>query len=152
MPYALISLILVQLGFIGASAFLYTRMRSKADADKAAMIPWGIKIEGAIGTADSAKRQVEMIELEHYKNLRALFESQALQIGELKGEIAVLRKELAQADIKIQTLQRMDRKARKEIAEEAASALPGPEEVPMNGMPYGDAPHAQSKRRFGAIP
>lgn len=117
---AIIGLLTVQLCIAGGCAFLYARFRSKADAERTLLAPWGIKVEAAIGTANDAKRAVETIELEHYKSLRSLFESQALQIANLKAENTALLQRIESLEVKVQTLQRMDRKERNKEAKLAA--------------------------------
>lgn len=152
---AIIAFFGVEIALVGASALLYSRMRAKADAERAASVPWGIKVEAAVGTAQSAKDTVERLKLEHYDNLRNLFESQVLQIAQLKGEIVTLRKEVEQLTTKVQTLQRGERREAKRaadqaVAEDGASPLPGPE---VNGVPFpGGASPEPGRRRFGHIP
>lgn len=143
--FGLMALLLVQVALSGASWFIYSRMRSTADAERAARPEWGIKVEAALGTARDAKQAVDTIELAHYKSLRSMFEDQVLQIGQLKGDIVTLKKEIEQLTTKVQTLQRMDRGFKKK-AEEAAPAMPGPEgpfegespldEAVRNGVAY----------------
>lgn len=161
MQFGLISLLLVQIGFIGASVLLYARMRSKADAENTSRIPWGIQVQGAIGTAEAAKRQVELIEVEHYKTLKSFFENQSLQISQLKSELLEAHKRIDALEIKVQTLQRMDRHDRKKMMEESlgtnlesdpmadAVAKGFAFELPRNGT---EPVKKQPMRTFGAIP
>lgn len=108
----IIALFGVQIILAGLSALIYSRMRSKADSTVAAMVPWGIEVKAAVGTANAAKSAVDMIELQHYKNLRSLFEDQALQIAQLKADKGELLKKIESLETKVLTLQRLDRKDR----------------------------------------
>lgn len=154
MQIALICLVLIQLAIAGGCGLLYARMRSKADAEQASMLPWGIKVEAAVGTAQAASAKVDMIEMEHYKNLRSLFESQVLQIAQLKATAENLQQQVDSLTTKVLSLQRMDRHAKKKEAdsfpaEDGASPLPGAE---MNGVPFPvDASSEPTRRRFGHV-
>lgn len=155
MQIALVCLVLIQLAIAGGCGLLYARMRSKADAEKASMVPWGIEVKAAVGTAQSAKDMVDKIELEHFKNLRSMFESQVLQIAQLKADIAGLQQQVDSLTTKVLSLQRMDRHAVKReadraLAEEVEPASPGPE---MNGVPFpGGSLTAPRRNSFGRIP
>lgn len=162
MQIALISLLCAQVVILGMGAAIYLRQRSQADAERIAKVDWGIKLEAAIGKADSAKQAVDMIEVSHYNKLRVKFEEQILEIAALKGELAEVKKELERVRVKAETAARMDRHARKKEAEEAASAQPGPEAAldaaRRNGtaiplFPPGDAsPRPRARSTFGQIP
>lgn len=151
---AVIALVMVEMAIAGGCALLYSRMRSKADSEKASMIPWGIEVKAAVGTANDAKRAVELLELEHYKSLRSMFEDQALQIANLKADNVKLLQRVESLELKVATLQRMDRAARKKeadaiLAEEAAPALPGSE---LNGVPFPEGASPEPRARsFGRI-
>lgn len=162
MQIGMVSLIFAQVVILVLGAAIYLRQRSQADAERIAKVDWGIKLEAAIGKADSAKQAVELIEVTHYNRLRAKFEEQVLEIASLKGELAELKKELDRVRVKAETAARMDRAARKRETEEAAPAMPGHggdhgldglirngQAVPL--FPGGASP-ASSRSGFGAIP
>lgn len=167
MIYGIISLLIVQLALVGATAILFLRLRSQADVEKHDHVGWGIKISAAVGTAEAAKRQVELVETEHFKALRTKFEAQELEIAELRKECISLRNEV----VTLRTA--LASKARSERLERQREEAPPPakngradvsddarilNEVIHNGTAYivppTAAPVAPQKpsRPFGSIP
>lgn len=167
MQYGLLSLILVQLVIAGGCLAIYLRQKSQMDVEKHDRVQWGIKITGAVGTADSAKHAVETIEVTHFKALRALFEAQGLELAECRKEITSLRNEVMQLRTKHASDARQVRREAKEIPQAGTTAAPADErrdtgettleELIRNGhaMPFpvpGAPPAATRTRPFGAIP
>jgi len=133
MQFGVISLILVQLGFVAATVAMYLRMRAHADVERTNQTSWGMEVKAAVGTANTAAQKVDMIELEHYKNLRSLFESQALQLANCRAEIERLQTKVETLEVKVASLNRMDRRDRAQVAREEARNTPEPKPAEGDG-------------------
>lgn len=133
--FAVMALLGLQLAIAAASLYAYNRIRGKEDAAGQEKLTWGIRIEAANSAADSAKRLVETMEVEHFKRLRALFEAQAAELAESRARITSLEKELKVCQMKLASEERIERRITKG---KAAKAEPDEEEedhVKGNGQP-----------------
>ena len=118
--FAVAALLVTQLVIAGLSLYAYNRIRGKEDTQGLKMDNWAARLELAVTTADSAKRQAEDIEVEHFRKLRALFNEQEIEIGRLGGKVKSLETELSLCNKKLATAARYDRRdAAKEKAGEA---------------------------------
>ncbi len=115
MVYGVISLITAQILILCLTCAAYLRMRSHQDTEKHDRISWGIKVDAAVSVADSAKRQVEMIEMSHYKALLSKFEAQNLEIADMHKELLSLRNEVVNLRVRHASETRAEK--RKEIRE-----------------------------------
>ena len=101
----LLALLLVQLGFIGAVVYLYFRIRTTSDMGIAERTNWAARIELAVTNADSAKRQAETIETEHYRKLRALYENATADLARCQADVKAL-------SVKVLSEERQERRVR----------------------------------------
>jgi len=127
--FAVVALLGLQLAIAGISLYAYNRIRSKEDTSGMKMDNWAARLELAITTADSAKRQAEDIEVEHFRKLRALFNEQEIEIGRLAGKVKALEVELTLCNKKLATAARYDRRDNAKAAKE--------EEDPTDSLPPG---------------
>lgn len=134
--FAVAALLVTQLVIAGLSLYAYNRIRSKEDSAGLQMGNWAAKLELAVTTADSAKRQAEDIEVEHFRKLRALFNEQEVEIGRLNGKVKALEVELQSCTKKLATAARYDRR---DSAKAAKAAQEGDDddqgEGPIPGLP-----------------
>jgi hypothetical protein len=151
--FAVAALLVTQLVIAGLSLYAYNRIRGKEDTQGLKMDNWAARLELAVTTADSAKRQAEDIEVEHFRKLRALFNEQEIEIGRLNGKVKALEAELTICTKKLATAARYDRrdkeKADKEAAQEAGEDQVDPQ-LPT-GLPAN--PTMEDLRKLGlAVP
>lgn len=169
--FAVAALLVTQLVIAGLSLYAYNRIRSKEDTAGLQMGNWAAKLELAVTTADSAKRQAEDIEVEHFRKLRALFNEMEVELGTLRGKVKSLETELALCHKKLATSERYERRDKAkaaraaslgddegDIAEELVSGLPAKPTmedlrkaglaVPMSPI---QAPAQQPASTFGKV-
>lgn len=118
---AIFSLVALQLAFVGASLYAYSRIRSQQDSQGQQREAWSAELKLAVTNADSARRTAEQIETEHFKKLRALFEVQAGELSSANARILALERELKVCQTKLASEERINRRdeARKRKREEA---------------------------------
>lgn len=135
--FAVVALLFVQAAFAAACLYAYTRIRTSQDNAGQAVAGWAAKVELAVTTADSAKRQVETIEVEKYNRLRT-------RTDELESELRKCQLALKVCETKISSEERMQRRA--------ASKASKVEEQEGEEADGAGAPTAASLARLGAIP
>lgn len=164
MAYGVVSIIIAQLVVFALGLAVYLRQQSQMDVEKHDRVEWGIKISGAVGTADSAKAKVDLIETSHFTALRAKFEAQGLELADCRKEITSLRNEVMQLRTKLASDARQERRTGKQPFEGTApgnssnageEAAPGLGEAIKNGhafvFPPQVPPVAPPARKFGQI-
>lgn len=117
--FAVVALLGLQLAIAAASLYAYNRIRGKEDIAGQQREAWSAKLELAVSNADSARRQVETIEVSHYKALSALFQQQSLELSEVRSKLKQMEMELATCRAKLASEERMTRRA---VAKGKASA------------------------------
>jgi len=101
---AVVAMLFVQAAFAAACLYAYTRIRTQQDQTGRDASTWAARIELAVTNADSAKRQVESIEVEKYNRLRT-------RIDELESELVKYKTALRICETKLASEERMGRKA-----------------------------------------
>lgn len=129
MPWAAIFAVVALLGFqlavVAASLYAYNRIRSQQDSQGQQREAWSAKLELAVTNADSAKRMVEQVEVDHFKKLRGLYDVQAAELAEAKARITSLERELKVCQMKLASEERINRRDEKRRQkEEAGDVLP----------------------------
>jgi hypothetical protein len=151
--FAVVALLGLQLAIAAASLYAYNRIRGKEDIAGQQREAWSAKLELAVSNADSARRQVETIEVSHYKALSALFQQQSLELSEMRSKLKQMEMELATCRAKLASEERMTRRA---VAKSKAAAAPDGEEDPADptlptGLPAN--PTIEDLRKLGlAVP
>lgn len=108
--FAVFSLLFVQGAFVAACLYAYTRIRSQQDTQGQQREAWTAQLSLAVTNADSAKRMVETMEVEHFRRLRSLYEVQAGELAEAKARITSLEKELKVCQMKLASEERINRR------------------------------------------
>lgn len=128
MPWAALfgiaALILVQIAVAGACLYAYTRLRHAQDTAGQEKISWGVKVEAAVTQADTARRLVESIEVEHYKRLRSLVESLNAELTDARARIVSLERELKVCQTKLASEERIARRDEQRRAERTNQVVP----------------------------
>lgn len=122
--FAVVALLVVEVAVAAACLYAYTRIRSQQDSTGQERIAWGVKLEAAVTQADSARRLVETIEVEHYKRLRALVESQAAELSDARARIISLERELKVCQTKLASEERIARRDEQRRAERQTPEVP----------------------------
>lgn len=130
---AILALLSVQVAFVGACLYAYSRIRTQQDQAGQQYGTWGARLELAVSTADTARKAVEQIELEHFRKLRARFEEQ-------ESELARMRVALKICETKLASEERMGRRddARRRKEEEAEVPPAPPANAGVPAAPGGD--------------
>ncbi len=139
---AIAAMLAVQMGFVGACLYAYTRIRTTGDARGHEIAGWAAKVELAVTNADSAKRMVETIEVDKYNRLRT-------RTDELESELKKCQINLKICETKISSEERMERRREKAAGkagedDEVLPAAPGGVDVDdlirQHGIPMSHQP------------
>jgi len=109
-PFALA---LAQIVLFIVQAIIYSRQKSALDVEKRDRAVFGPQVAHALEVAEAAKRDVETIELSHYKKLAALFEVQSTELANAKAQIRALEETVQSLSNKLASRERADRAAEK---------------------------------------
>lgn len=160
--FAVVSMLAVQLGIAAACLYAYTRLRHHQDSTGQDRIAWGVKVEAAVNQADSARKLVENIEVEHYKRLRSLVEALNAELVDARARIVALERELKVCQTKLaseERISRRDAQRREKMATPEMPAEPDASDVDTlvrNGVaiplaPQAPAPAGRRESTFGRI-
>jgi len=156
---ALVAMLFVQAAFVGACLYAYTRIRTHQDQTGQSAAGWAAKIELAVTNADSAKRQVESIEVEKYNRLRT-------RTDELESELKKCQLALKVCETKLSSEERMQRRAATRAAKEEevddgeqagqpggldAATLAKLGAIPLSAQPAAPAARAPASSNFGKV-
>lgn len=107
---AIAALLCVQMGFVGACLYAYTRIRSQQDTSGQERMNWGIEVRAAVTQADSAMKRADAIETQHFRSLRALVEGYSAELSDARARIVSLEKELKVCQMKLASEDRISRR------------------------------------------
>lgn len=125
-----IALALAQIVLFVVQAIIYSRQKSALDVEKRDRAVFGPQVTHALEVAQAAKRDVETIELSHYKKLAALFEAQSTELANAKAQIRALEETVTSLSNKLASRERADAKAAKRAAQADDAEEPEPSSAP----------------------